>query len=1099
MMNRQGNTVVRAALALLLLAPAGLLAAVINYEYDDLNRLTSVSYPDGSTIAYQYDPAGNRTGRVVTVPEPDFDGDGIPDADDPDDDNDGYNDDVDAFPFDSTEWVDTDGDGIGNNADPDDDNDTVPDDTDVCPLISDPEQTDTDGDGRGDICDEDDDADGTPDATDNCPLTANADQADSDGDGIGNACDDTPIPALVLAPPNVSVPEGGTAEFQVKLSAAPSGDVTLSAAPAAGADPDIAVASGAALRFTPSDWDDFQSVTLSAAEDGDSLYGLAQVELGVEGQLVGEVAAIEDENDPAGYRLDGNQILDAASQPVQLRGVSWAGFEGPDHVVHGLGARNWQAMIQQIKDLGFNAVRLPVCPATLAGAAMTPGNIDDGLNPDLTGLNSLDVLDLVAKELDSQGLYILLDHHTPDCDDISELWYTADYSEDDWIADLVFLAERYSDLAYFVGLELKNQPHGAATWGETDAATDWNWAAERAAFQVLAANENLLTFVDGVGENPRCSGADPHWWGGNLEPLSCTDLLIPASKRVLSPHVLGPAVSPQPYFDEADFPANMSAIWEAHFGQFAETYATVLGSFGGHYGHSDAPDADKDRVWHEALVDYLIGKGLTSGFYWAWSPANSNIGGVLQDDWQTPWADKLALLRSLWNSDTDGDGVDDATDNCPLLANPDQADLDTDGQGDVCDSDDDGDGVDDGSDNCPLLANPDQSDLDTNGQGDVCDSDDDGDGLDDANDNCPLLANPDQVDIDNDGIGDACDALIDSDGDGIGNADDNCPALANPEQTDTDGDGTGDACDTCPADADNDIDQDGHCAGVDNCPVDSNPAQEDADNDGIGDACDTCPADADNDIDQDGLCADADNCPLDANPDQTDTDGNGVGDACDDTAEVGICGDADGTPMLSAPSADLCTVGRASAISSAGGMHAWVCSGTDSDTPCSAPGLDASGAGGAGSVVMVSLDGCASAGGDVVAPPTALPDGASAPHGLLDFTLTGCTERATITLSYSASIDGLQYWKHMDGGWEAMAGAVVAGDSVTLTLDDNGDYDMDDDEGVIRDPSGPVELNGPPPGHGPQPIPALSRLTLPLLASMLVLIGWYGLRRRRRG
>jgi hypothetical protein len=148
---------------------------------------------------------------------------------------------------------------------------------------------------------------------------------------------------------------------------------------------------------------------------------------------------------------------------------------------------------------------------------------------------------------------------------------------------------------------------------------------------------------------------------------------------------------------------------------------------------------------------------------------------------------------------------------------------------------------------------------------------------------------------------------------------------------------------------------------------------------------------------------------------------------------------------------------------------------------------------------MVSLDGCALAEAAVVAPPTALPDGASAPHGLLDFTLTGCADTATITLSYSASIDGLQYWKHMDGGWEVMAGAVVAGDSVTLALDDNGHYDMDADAGVIRDPSGPVAFNGPPPGDGPRPIPALSGLSLPLLADLLMLIGWYGLRRRRPG
>ena len=58
---------------------------------------------------------------------------------------------------------------------------------------------------------------------------------------------------------------------------------------------------------------------------------------------------------------------------------------------------------------------------------------------------------------------------------------------------------------------------------------------------------------------------------------------------------------------------------------------------------------------------------------------------------------------SIWQSgplgsaapDADGDGVPDASDNCPSQANADQADYDGDGQGDVCDSDDDNDGLPD--------------------------------------------------------------------------------------------------------------------------------------------------------------------------------------------------------------------------------------------------------------------------------------------------------------------------------------------------------------------------------------------------------------------
>ena len=158
--------------------------------------------------------------------------------------------------------------------------------------------------------------------------------------------------------------------------------------------------------------------------------------------------------------------------------------------------------------------------------------------------------------------------------------------------------------------------------------------------------------------------------------------------------------------------------------------------------------------------------------------------------------------------DADGDRVPDAIDNCPLDANPDQANSDGDAEGDACDGDDDNDEVPDGADNCPLVANADQADNDGDGAGDVCDSDDDNDGVDDGDDNCPLAANADQTDTDDDGAGDACDD--DDDGDGVSDGADNCPLTANADQLDWDGDGAGDACDT-------DIDGDGVPSDADVC------------------------------------------------------------------------------------------------------------------------------------------------------------------------------------------------------------------------------------------------------------------------------------------
>lgn len=366
----------------------------------------------------------------------------------------------------------------------------------------------------------------------------------------------------------------------------------------------------------------------------------------------------------------GNQFVTASGRTVRLKSINWFGAESENYTPHGTwgGARSWRGIIDQIKGWGFNCIRLPFSgDFTSAGRMPAAGVIDATLNPDLVGLSALQIFDLYIDYCLTQEIYVVLDHHRrvagtgADGSPVSSTYTLAD-----WKASWAVMANRYAGKVNVVGADLHNEPHDL-TWSV------WAGYAEECGDWIHTLAPDWVIFVEGVGTDSTGS----YWWGGALGGVATRPVqLAAANKLAYSPHEYGQSVGTQSWLaydgqtPPANWPNNLPGVWRPHWGFIFEQGIAPLwiGEFGGKYGvngsgvqdASAAPHGAYERTWTTTLCGYLNGdfngdgasdlpagsKGMSFS-YWSLNPNSGDTGGMLQDDWQTVQASKLALINTL--------------------------------------------------------------------------------------------------------------------------------------------------------------------------------------------------------------------------------------------------------------------------------------------------------------------------------------------------------------------------------------------------------------------------------------------------------------------
>lgn len=345
---------------------------------------------------------------------------------------------------------------------------------------------------------------------------------------------------------------------------------------------------------------------------------------------------------PTGWlHTSGGTILDSNNAPYTIKAASWFGMETPDCMPHGLwGTLTIDDALANIKSMGFNTVRLPFSNECLAATSIT-GNLNYWANRayGLEGKTPLVLMDTVIARAKANGLQIILDRHRPSSADQSPLWYTSAYPESRWIADWKMLAARYKTDPTVIGADLHNEPAGAATWGGA-AATDWQAAATRGGNAVLASNPNLLIVIEGI-ENQ--GNGTTTWWGGGLADVKNKPVTLATPNRVVySPHDYPASLFAQKWFSDPSYPNNLPAVWDANWGYIQKQGIApiLLGEFG------TALQTTSDQQWMAKIVSYL-GTNSMSFAYWAFNPNSGITGGLVQADWRTPEAAKLAALAPI--------------------------------------------------------------------------------------------------------------------------------------------------------------------------------------------------------------------------------------------------------------------------------------------------------------------------------------------------------------------------------------------------------------------------------------------------------------------
>ena len=378
---------------------------------------------------------------------------------------------------------------------------------------------------------------------------------------------------------------------------------------------------------------------------------------------------------------DGSKILDKDGKEVWLTGVNWFGYNTGTNVFDGVWSVNMANAVKGIADRGFNLIRVPISAELInqwASGEYPTANYNAYMNPELEGMNSLEIFDYFLKVAEENGIKVMPDIHSAETNAMGHnvnLWYTENVTIQEYYDSLEWMAARYKDNDTIIAFDLKNEPHGKAAegdnkaiWNDSTNDNNWKYVAEQAAAIVLEQNPNVLIMVEGTeiypkdiianGDYASSNSTDyySNWWGGNLRGVADypVDLGEYQDKLVYSPHDYGPAVFAQDWFNkDYTYDTLMEDCWYDNwfYIQDQDIAPLLIGEWGGYM-------TEPNLTWMTYIRELIV-KNHVNHTFWCYNANSGDTGGLVGYDFLTWDEEKYAFVKeALWQENGKFVGLD---------------------------------------------------------------------------------------------------------------------------------------------------------------------------------------------------------------------------------------------------------------------------------------------------------------------------------------------------------------------------------------------------------------------------------------------------------